>query len=115
MIYGVATARNQDTQENCFKLHGKEQVLSKLGGFKGISNGQANLTHQDNSQPKQTSSSSIDIKEEIERLKGLLDTLSKSSSSCSFVWNGVSFLFLLMLLEHLHLIVGYLILVLLTI
>ena len=39
----------RQTKENCFKLHGKEQVLSRLGTFKGIPNGQANLTNQDNS------------------------------------------------------------------
>ena len=66
MVHGVATATNQDTKENCFEFYGKEQVLSRLGGFKGIPNGWANLINQDNSQPEQTSSSGIDIKEEIE-------------------------------------------------
>ena len=34
--YGVPIARSQDTRETCSKLHGKEVVLSKMGGFKNL-------------------------------------------------------------------------------
>ena len=32
------------TKENCFKLHGKDQVLSRTGGFRNINQGQAHMT-----------------------------------------------------------------------
>ena len=54
------------TKEACFKLHGKKQLLHRLGGFKGIPNGQANLTNQDRTPPERISSSGIDLKKEIE-------------------------------------------------
>ncbi|MCI18303.1 hypothetical protein A2U01_0039457, partial [Trifolium medium] len=77
--------------EMCFKLHGKEKVLGRVGGFKGLSKKGTNQTVKDSEIVKdgmvlpqgEGEFSKPLSKEELERLQALMDSLNKPSSSYS--------------------------------
>ena len=79
------------TKENCFKLHGKDQVLSRTGGFRNINQGQAHLTTTEFDTVANASQVKDEIptfsKEELERLQTLIDSFSKPSGSYSLAMN----------------------------
>ena len=89
------------TKETCFKLHGKDKVLGRTGGFKGISQRRANQTTSDSeiaNEDPSVSQTKEEIpalsKSELERLRTLMDSFSKPSGTCSLTMTGknVSFL-----------------------
>ncbi|XP_071928019.1 uncharacterized protein [Coffea arabica] len=75
------------TRDDCFKLHGKEQVLSRKEGGKG---GKAHLTDGEDQIQEKFNQAGIGEfkKEEIEKLRNLLNSLEKSSSICSLAQSG---------------------------
>jgi hypothetical protein len=78
------------TKETCWKLHGKPPRIGRNGGQKwNHSRGHAHLT---NSGEAAHESSTLEVrefnKEEIERLRTLLNTMEKPSGSCSLAQNG---------------------------
>ena len=50
------------TKENCFKLHGKDKALNRIGGFEGIQLSQANQTTLD------SASDTLKIEEDVPNL-----------------------------------------------
>ncbi|XP_071905634.1 uncharacterized protein [Coffea arabica] len=86
-IWCTYCKKSRHTRDDCFKLHGKEQVLSRKGGFKG---GKAHLTAgEDQTQEKSNQTGMGEFKkEEIEKLRNLLNSLEKSSSTCSLAQSG---------------------------
>ena len=86
-IWCTYCKKSRHTRDDCFKLHGKEQVLSRKGGFKG---GKAHLTAgEDQTQEKSNQAGMGEFKkEEIEKLRNLLNSLEKSSSTCSLAQSG---------------------------
>ncbi|KAG6735946.1 hypothetical protein POTOM_061371 [Populus tomentosa] len=83
-------AMNGYTKETCWKLHGKPPKMGHNGGHKwNHSRGYAHLT---NSEETAHESSTPEVrgfnKEEIERLRTLLNTMEKPSGSCSLAQNG---------------------------
>ena len=112
--------KSSHTKENCFKLHEKDQVLSRTSRFRNINQGQAHLTTIESEIITNASQGKDEIptlsKEELERLQTLIDTLSKLSSSCSLAMNGKNLCSSSLMLLVLSLrIPGLLTLVLLTI
>jgi hypothetical protein len=77
--------------EMCFKLHGKEKVLGRVGGFKGLSKKGTNQTVKDSKIVKdgmvlpqgEREFSKPLSKEELERLQALMDSLNRPSSTYS--------------------------------
>ena len=88
------------TKDTCFRLHGKERVLERTGGFKGIVHRRANQASSDSESvedppiPQVAKEVPALSKEELERLRALMDSLSKTSSSCSLTMTGKSSSFL---------------------
>ncbi|KAL0410895.1 UNVERIFIED_CONTAM: Retrovirus-related Pol polyprotein from transposon RE1 [Sesamum latifolium] len=79
------------TIENCFKIHGKNQVHSRNAGLKVQQRGQTHFTNgQRSTQEKLTlKSDEIELnKEEINKLRNLLNSLSEPSSTCSLAQSG---------------------------
>ena len=86
------------TKERCFKLHGKEKVLERIGGFKGTIQRHANQASSDSESttlpfPQIAEEVPSLSKEELERLRALMNSLSKTSS-CSLTMSGKSSSFL---------------------
>jgi len=82
----------------CFKLHGKEKVLERTGGFKGTIQRHANQASSDSECttlpfPQIAEEVPSLSKEELERLRVLMNSLSKTSS-CSLTMSGKSSSFL---------------------
>ncbi|XP_048227600.1 uncharacterized protein LOC125369430 [Ricinus communis] len=77
-------------REDCFKLYGKEQVLSRKGGFKG---GKAHLAGGEDQNQEKSNQAGIGEfkKEEIEKIKNLLNSFEKSSSTCSLAQIGFGY------------------------
>ncbi|CAK7322977.1 unnamed protein product, partial [Dovyalis caffra] len=69
-------------------MHGKAQVLARTKGFKGQAQSRANMANKEETMLEATKPNKEDFtefnKEDIERLRCLLDSLDKSSS-CSLV------------------------------
>nr|KYP43794.1 hypothetical protein KK1_034774 [Cajanus cajan] len=86
------------TKETCYRLHGKEKVLERTGGFKGLTQRRANqVTSNHESAPSITPAENEVLalsKAELERLRALMDSLSKTSNSCSLTMTGKSSSFL---------------------
>ncbi|KAL3740401.1 hypothetical protein ACJRO7_021650 [Eucalyptus globulus] len=74
------------TRENCFKLHGRTQVLSRAKRQP-----QAHMTNEGDAVPmvqyKPVNEKIFNI-EEVGKIRALLDSLSKSSNMCSLVQSG---------------------------
>ncbi|XP_027180646.1 uncharacterized protein LOC113779297 [Coffea eugenioides] len=89
-IWCTYCKKSSHTRDDCFKLHGKEQVLSRKGGFKGR---KAHLTAgEDQTQEKSNQGGMGEFKkEEIEKLRNLLNSLEKSSSTCSLAQSGFGY------------------------
>ncbi|KAK4437689.1 hypothetical protein Salat_0102900 [Sesamum alatum] len=82
------------TIENCFKLHGKAQVLSRIAGLKGQQRGQTHFTNGEGSAQEKLTFKSDEIglnKEEIDKLRNLLNSLSELSSACSLAQSEKDF------------------------
>ena len=90
------------TRDNCFKLHGKEAVLSKLGGFPSTTtrpntSNQSYLSHkgqeEDGTMEKLEENFSSDLtllnSEEINKLKSFLKTI-QDDGSCSLAHQDLS-------------------------
>ncbi|KAL2320148.1 hypothetical protein Fmac_029117 [Flemingia macrophylla] len=88
------------TKDTCFRLHGKERVLERIGGFKGITQRRANQALSDSESvedppiPHPAKEVPALSQAELERLRALMDSLSKTSSSCSLTMTGKSSSFL---------------------
>ncbi|KAG8379348.1 hypothetical protein BUALT_Bualt07G0079000 [Buddleja alternifolia] len=82
-----ASIKSKHTNDTCFKLHGKEAVLNRIGGFKNLqSRNQANLaSHEPNEVPEKPTTMVPELGEfsedEISKLRSFLKTIQ--SSSCS--------------------------------
>ncbi|XP_052195607.1 uncharacterized protein LOC127803432 [Diospyros lotus] len=84
------------TRDNCFKLHGKEAVLKKMGGFKNMAaQKQAYISTKEQYEEGETTSkiesnSSTDLAqldgEEINKLKAFLKTIN--NGNCVFAQQG---------------------------
>ena len=73
-------------------LHGKAQVLTRNGGFKGQKQSKANIANKKDIPQEESAVSTEEFsKKDIERLKGLLNSLAKTSSTCSLAQKGFSF------------------------
>ncbi|XP_011015916.1 PREDICTED: uncharacterized protein LOC105119472 [Populus euphratica] len=78
------------TKETCWKFHGKLPRMGRNGGYKwNHSRGHAHLT---NSEEAAHDFSTLEVrgfnKEEIKRLRTLLNTMEKPSGSCSLAQNS---------------------------
>ncbi|XP_058749398.1 uncharacterized protein LOC131622387 [Vicia villosa] len=84
--------RTGHTKDRCFKLHGKNHVLNRSGGFKGIRQSQAHAATMspDTGNSKTVENDSLISTDDLNRLKSLLESLSKPSGSCSLVMTGSS-------------------------
>lgn len=74
------------TRENCFKLHGRTQVLNRAKRQP-----QAHMTSEGEAAPMdqyKPFSEEIFNREEVGKIRALLDSLSKSSDMCSLVQSG---------------------------
>ncbi|XP_056159465.1 uncharacterized protein LOC130135111 [Syzygium oleosum] len=74
------------TRENCFKLHGRTQVLSRAKRQP-----QAHMTIEGEAAPMdqyKPVSKEIFNREEVGKIRALLDSLSKSSDMCSLIQSG---------------------------
>jgi len=83
----------QHTRETCFKLHGKEAVLNKIGGFKNMkhqsylsSKEPKERTKKGEPKPTETNLNQLNL-EELDQLKALLRTF-QDGASCSLVQQG---------------------------
>eukprot|EP00257_Ricinus_communis_P025088 XP_025012502.1 uncharacterized protein LOC107260948 [Ricinus communis] len=89
--FGAHIAKKpRKTQEDCFKLYGKEQVLNRKGGFKG---GKAHLADREDQTQEKSNQAGIGEfkKEKIETIRNLLNSLEKSSSTCSLAQSGFDY------------------------
>jgi len=80
------------TKERCFKLHGKEKILKRTGGFKGTIQRHANQASSNFETQIAEEIPSLN-KEELEHLQALMNSLSKTCS-CSLTMSGKSSSFL---------------------
>nr|KYP34084.1 hypothetical protein KK1_045003 [Cajanus cajan] len=86
--------RSGHTKETCFKLHGRNNVLEHMGKNKGSAQRWANHTPSEQEATNQPSTSpppELDMKaykEELERLKAMVESMSKPSGSCTLSMNG---------------------------
>ncbi|XP_016168907.1 uncharacterized protein LOC107611507 [Arachis ipaensis] len=82
--------RGEETQ----RLHGNEKVLERIGGFKGAIQRRANHTLSDSESVEDPSISQAAkeapalSKEELDHLRSLMDSLSKTSSPCALTMTG---------------------------
>jgi len=87
------------TKERCFKLHGKEKVLERTRGFKDTIQRHANQASSDFESvaslpfPQIAEKVPTFNKEELQHLRALMNSLSKTSS-CSLIMSGKSSRFL---------------------
>ena len=98
IVGAVIVKKTGHTKERCFKLHGKEKVLERIGGFKGTTQRHANQASSDSESTTLPFSQIAEevpslSKEELERLRALMNSLSKTSS-CSLTMRGKSSSFL---------------------
>ncbi|KAI5444626.1 hypothetical protein KIW84_013047 [Lathyrus oleraceus] len=78
--------RSGHTKDSCFKLHGREQVLSRGGGSRNMHQYQAHVaTHVQDTESfeKRGTDFSSFSQNDVERLKSMLDSMSKPSGSGS--------------------------------
>ena len=77
--------KSKHTKDTCFKLHGKEAVLSRMGGFKNLQpKNHANLTTKEpNETPEKAATIVSELGEfsedEISKLRSFLKTIQSSS------------------------------------
>ena len=78
------------TKENCFKLHGKDKVLSCTGGFKGFQLNLANQTTLDSTSDTLKTEDNVPTlsKAKLEHLRALIDSLNKPSTNCALAMIG---------------------------
>ncbi|KAI5401693.1 hypothetical protein KIW84_066238 [Lathyrus oleraceus] len=85
--------RSRHTKDRCFKLHGREQVLSRGGGSRNMHQYQAHVaTHVQDTESfeKRGTDLSSFSQNDVERLKSMLDSMSKPSGSGSLAVTGKS-------------------------
>ncbi|KAI5399343.1 hypothetical protein KIW84_064631 [Lathyrus oleraceus] len=85
--------RSGHTKDRCFKLHGREQVLSRGGGSRNMHQYQAHVaTHVQDTESfeKRGTDLSSFSQNDVERLKSMLDSMSKPSGSGSLAVTGKS-------------------------
>nr|KYP73599.1 hypothetical protein KK1_006243 [Cajanus cajan] len=86
--------RSGHTKETCFKFHGRNIVLERMGNNKGSAQRWANHTTSEQEATNQSSTSpppDLDMKaykEELERLKAMVESMSKPSGSCTLFMKG---------------------------
>ncbi|KAI5445651.1 hypothetical protein KIW84_013754 [Lathyrus oleraceus] len=86
--------RSRHTKDRCFKLHGREQVLSRGGGSRNMHQYQAHVaTHVQDTESfeKRGTDLSSFSQNDVERLKSMLDSMSKPSGSGSLAVTDVTF------------------------
>ncbi|KAI5412098.1 hypothetical protein KIW84_056961 [Lathyrus oleraceus] len=86
--------RSGHTKDRCFKLHGREQVLSRGGGSRNMHRYQAHVaTHVQDTESfeKRGTDLSSFSQNDVERLKSMLDSMSKPSGSGSLAVTDVTF------------------------
>ncbi|KAL2327646.1 hypothetical protein Fmac_021073 [Flemingia macrophylla] len=86
--------RSGHAKETCYKLHGKNNVLERMGNNKGSGQKWVNHTtseQETTNQPITSVPSDIDMKaykEELDRLKAMVESMSKPSGSCTMSMTG---------------------------
>nr|KYP41699.1 hypothetical protein KK1_036913 [Cajanus cajan] len=86
--------RSRHTKETCFKLHGRNNVLERMGNYKGSAQRWANHTTSKQEATNQSSTSPLPdfdmkaYKEELKRLKAMVESMSKPSRSCTLSMKG---------------------------
>ncbi|RDX63300.1 hypothetical protein CR513_58286, partial [Mucuna pruriens] len=95
--YYTYCKRSRHTKDTCYKRYGKEKVLERMGGNKGLTQMWVNQTtsnKENGVECPSTSQLDQDIqafsKEEIDRLLALLNSTSKPLGSCGLTMNGKS-------------------------
>ncbi|RDX89315.1 hypothetical protein CR513_28967, partial [Mucuna pruriens] len=93
--YYTYCKRSGHTKDTCYKHYGKEKVLERMGGNKGSTQMWMNQTTSDKEngvEHPSTSQLDQDIqafsKEEMDRLRALLNSTSKPLGSCGLTMNG---------------------------
>nr|KYP76966.1 hypothetical protein KK1_021228 [Cajanus cajan] len=97
--------RSRHTKETCFKLHGRNNVLERMGNNKGFAQRWANHTTSKQEATNLSSTSpppNLDMKaykEELERLKAMVESMSKPSGSCILSMKGTLSILLVLCLK----------------
>ncbi|BAT85997.1 hypothetical protein VIGAN_04360600 [Vigna angularis var. angularis] len=94
--------RSGHTKEICFKLHGRKNVLERMGNNKGCTQRWVNHTTSEQEATNKCSSSQsnpqppdLDMKaykEKLERLEAMVESMSKLSGSCTLSIKGKIYL-----------------------
>ncbi|KOM56062.1 hypothetical protein LR48_Vigan10g195400 [Vigna angularis] len=86
--------RSGHTKETCFRLHGKSNVLERMRNNKGPTQKWVNHTTSEQEATNQSNVSpppDLDMKaykEELDRLKAMVESMSKPSGSCTLSMKG---------------------------
>ncbi|RDX62910.1 hypothetical protein CR513_58713, partial [Mucuna pruriens] len=83
--YCMYCKRPRHTKDTCFKLYGKENVLERMGGNKGLTQIWVNQTTSNKENDIQAFS-----KEEMDHLGAFLNSTSKPFGSCDLTMKGKS-------------------------